>query len=60
MDKFKQAARVAVNKIKPTQCECPLCKGTIFLRYNKFTDGIQSMCDSCGRYWIEGSEESAE
>lgn len=60
MEKFKQAVRAALNKEKPTQCVCPLCNSTIYLRYNDFTDGIQAMCEGCGRYWIEGVEESAE
>lgn len=60
MDKFKHTVRVALNRNKPTQCVCPLCNSTIYLRYNDFTGGIQAMCEGCGRYWIEGVEESAE
>lgn len=58
MNEFKNAVRKAVDKSKPTQCGCPKCKGTIFLRFNDLTNGIQAMCEGCGRYWIEGLEES--
>lgn len=60
MEKFKQAVRAALDKEKTAQCVCPLCNSTIYLRYNDFTEGIQAMCEGCGRYWIEGVEESAE
>lgn len=57
MNKFMETVKKYADKDRPTQCECPLCQGTIFIRYNDFTDGIQAMCDSCGAYWFEGSED---
>lgn len=60
MNKFKQAVRAALDKNNPTQCKCPSCQGIVFLRYNDFTGGAQAMCEGCGKYWIEGVEESAE
>lgn len=50
MNEFKNAVRKVVDKSKPTQCSCPKCKGTIFLRFNDLTNGIQAMCEGCGRY----------
>lgn len=60
MEKFKQAVRAALDKEKPSQCVCPFCKAIIFLRYNDIIEGAQAMCEGCGKYWIEGVEESAE
>lgn len=60
MDEFKKAVMKYADKNKPTMCECPKCLGIIFIKYNDFTNGIQAMCETCGRYWMEGAEESAE
>ena len=59
MNEFKLAVKAAATR-DCKQCKCPLCSDIINLRINSFTGGIQAMCEGCGRYWIEGVEESAE
>ena len=43
----------------PTQCICPDRGGTVNMRVNSFTGGIQAMCEDCGKYYFEG-EHSGE
>lgn len=55
MDKFKRVVKeAAVSGYK--RCKCPICNNYINLKINGFTGGIQSMCEGCGIFWLEGEK----
>ena len=61
MDEFKKIVK-AVAESGCKRCKCPICNNYINLKINGFTGGIQSMCERCGKYWIEdiGGDSNAE